>query len=204
MIQMSISKKELEQLKEQALDYTSFLAGAEAEHKEKYRASYERYQLSNEQLSQINSLPESYDVIVLTAHNCGDSMTNLPLLAKLEAETKKFKLHILLRDEYTELHQRYLHKDGKPHIPTYIFFNPAGDELGIFIERPDVVSELSDQWANVFWDAHPDLEGRGLPLSELDPEIKLQLVTQLRALRPTAYQLEQAEIINIIMSIIKK
>lgn len=201
---MPISTIELKQLKENGLDYSSFLAGAEYEHREKYEASYTRYQLSHTQLAKLNALPEIYDVFVLTAHNCGDSMTNLPLLAKLEAETKKLKLHILLRDEYTELHQRYLHKDGKPHIPTYIFFNQAGEELGVFIERPDAVSQLSDQWANEFWDAHPELEGRGLPLGELDPEIKLKLVTQLRALRPTAYELEQDEILTIIHNIIRK
>lgn len=198
----AITKQQLEELKLTALNYKDFLAGAEDEHKEKYIASYHRYNLTPSVLEKFNAMEHAYDVLILTAHNCGDSMTNLPLVAKLAHDTQKFNLYILLREEHTELHQQYLHKDGKPHIPTYIFFDKTGKELGVFIERPDKVSELSDQWANEFWDAHPELEGRGVPLSELDLELKRTVIAHLRSLRPTAYQLEQDEIINIITAII--
>ncbi len=116
-----------------------------------FQANYAAYQLSEADKAFFASLPEPIDVLVLAHDWCGDVVANTPLFGKIEAETGKLRLHILPRDpDNLDIVAAYPHPDGHNHIPTYVFFNQAGEELGVFIERPAEITSQMSGWFKDF------------------------------------------------------
>ncbi|NEW08539.1 thioredoxin family protein [Paenibacillus sp. SYP-B3998] len=189
---------------QEALTYQQFVSRAEV-NVERLQINYELYKLKERDLAYFTGLSEPIDVLVLAHDWCGDVVANLPLFGKIERETGGLKLHILLRDpDNQDIGETYLHTDGTNHIPTYVFFNKTGEELGVFIERPDSITELSKEWRENFWDQHPQWEGRGKFPSELDEQVRKALFSFIKEQRPQAVEQEQQAIIDIIRSIISQ
>ncbi|MBA2939478.1 thioredoxin family protein [Paenibacillus sp. CGMCC 1.16610] len=196
-----ISQKRRERAFQEAFTYQQFIDNAKV-NVERFQANFEQYTLSRQELAYFKSLPEPINVLVLAHDWCGDVVANLPLFAKIERETGKLKLHILLRDpDNQDIAAAYLHKDGRNHIPTYVFFN-GGEELGLFIERPDQITDLISIWKEEFWNLHSEWEGRDKALSELDEEVKRSLLRYLNEQRPKAREQEKTAIIESIRSIL--
>ncbi|MEC0266378.1 thioredoxin family protein [Paenibacillus anseongense] len=197
-----ISQDRRERAFHEALTYQQFIDSAKV-NVERFQVNFEQYTLSKQELTYFKSLPDQINVLVLAHDWCGDVVANLPLFAKIERETGKLKLHILLRDsDNQDIAAAYLHKDGRNHIPTYVFFNGAGEELGLFIERPDQITDLISTWKEEFWNLHPEWEGRGKALSELDEKVKRSLLGYLNEQRPKAREQEKTAIIESIRSIL--
>ena len=151
-----LSQERRERAYREAVDYRTFIEEAQV-NKQTLAYNYEAYKLEPQEIEFLTRLDEPVDVLALAHDWCGDVVANLPLLAKLEAETGKLKLRILPRDpDNTDIAALYLHADGKSHIPAYIFFNQAGEELGVFIERADEITALLGEWREQFWTHHPD------------------------------------------------
>lgn len=74
-------------------------------------------------------------VLVLTEDWCGDSMLNLPILARVLEAMPDAEARIVKREEHWELARRYPAADGNNHIPLLIFMTPDGHELGHWMER---------------------------------------------------------------------
>ncbi len=183
---------------QEALSFSGFV-GAMQVNQDKLLANYVAYQLSIEDKAFFAKLPEAVEVLVLAHDWCGDVAANLPLFGKIEVETRKLKLHILLRDpDNQDIAEAYLHPDGRNHIPTYIFYNQQGEELGVFIERPDGITAQIIGWKDNFYATHPEFEGQGKPLSELTPEVKTALLAYLKQQRDGVRAQEQVAILGII------
>ncbi|BBH20533.1 hypothetical protein Back11_18780 [Paenibacillus baekrokdamisoli] len=167
--------------------------------KEILEANYEAYLLNEQDLAFFESLEQPLDVLVLAHDWCGDVVANLPLFGKIADQTHKLNLHILPRDpDNQDIAELYLHPDGRNHIPTYIFFNQAGEELGVFIERPEEISALFSQWIDAFWANHPEYEGRGKAIGELEETVKKSLLGYFREQRAEVLDQEKGAVIRII------
>lgn len=79
--------------------------------------------------------PGSVRVLVLSEDWCGDCVENVPVVAKLASLYPVFDLRIFPRDENPDIMKRYL-TEGKSIIPTVVFFDERGEEIGRFVERP--------------------------------------------------------------------
>lgn len=197
-----ISKERREKAFQEALTYEQFVSGAKV-NVERLHENFERYELTEQELAYFEGLAEHVDVLVLAHDWCGDVVANLPLFGKIEQVTGKLKLHILLRDpDNQDIAAAYIHTDGRNHIPTYVFFSESGEELGFFSERPDQITYLNRDWIDEFWESHPELEGKGKALSEVDEDVRKALFDYLKQQRPQARELEKSAIIQIIRSIL--
>ncbi|MFD0693266.1 thioredoxin family protein [Paenibacillus sp. GCM10027628] len=197
-----ISQERRKRAFEEALTYQQFVDHSQV-NVDRLQANFEQYSLNELELAYFEKFSEQIHVLVLAHDWCGDVVANLPLFAKIEQATGKLKLHILLRDpDNQDIASAYLHPDGRNHIPTYVFFNEAGEELGVFIERPDQITEFIHGWKEEFWDLHPEWDGRGKALSELDEDVRKSLFSYLKEQRPHANEQEKTAIIGIIRSIL--
>lgn len=197
-----ISIERRERAFQESLTYEQFVNSAKV-NVERLQHNFEQYVLNEQELAYFAGRAEQVDVLVLAHDWCGDVVANLPLFGKIEQVTGKLKLHILLRDpDNQDIAAAYLHADGRNHIPTYVFFNQAGEELGFFSERPDAITHLNRQWVDEFWTLHPQWEGKGKALSEVDEDVRKSLFDYLKEQRPQARDLEKTAIIEIIRTIL--
>lgn len=121
-----ISQERRERAFQESLTYQQFIDSAKV-NVERFQVNFEQYTLTKQELTYLKSLPEQLNVLVLAHDWCGDVVANLPLFGKIERETGKLKLHILLRDpDNQDIAAAYLHKDGRNHIPTYVFLMEQG------------------------------------------------------------------------------
>jgi Thioredoxin len=188
-----------------ALTFQDFVDSMQV-NRELFEGNYAAYQLSAEDKTFFADLPETVDVLVLAHDWCGDVVANTPLFGKIEAETGKLRLHLLLRDpDNQDIANEYLHADGRNHIPTYIFYNQAGEELGVFIERTDDLSVALKGWVKAFYNNNPQYEEyRGKGIGELPAEVKNSLLPYIKAERAKVTAQEQASILALIKPIVNK
>ncbi|MEM8560306.1 MAG: thioredoxin family protein [Bacteroidota bacterium] len=73
--------------------------------------------------------------LVLTEAWCGDAAFNLPVIAEAAALSPHVALRVLLRDEHTDLIERY-HTNGSHSIPKLVAFDGDGTELFTWGPRP--------------------------------------------------------------------
>jgi hypothetical protein len=143
----------------EALNFREFVDSMQV-NRDIFEANFQAFALDEAEQAFFKALPTPLEVLVLAHDWCGDVVSNLPLLAKIEATTDKLHLHILLRDPANiDIAELYLHPaDGSNHIPTYIFFTQHGQnflELGVFIERPAAITALIAEWRSTFEVANP-------------------------------------------------
>ncbi|NWJ45439.1 MAG: thioredoxin family protein [Chloroflexi bacterium] len=130
-------------------------------YRERLESGYEATEFRPETLTLFAALPETLEVLGLVEDTSGDVVFNLPILMKLADCTGKLNIHLLRRSNNQDIAAQYILRSGRNHLPTYIFYNTKGDELGTFIERPLFVMELMADWFQEFWEKHPDLPGFG-------------------------------------------
>lgn len=186
----------------EAVSFGTFLEQAQV-NRNTLASNYEAYELEEGQLDFLNGRQEPVDVLVLAHDWCGDVVANLPLFGKIAEKTEKLRLHVLNRDpDNQDIAALYKHADGKSHIPTYVFFDGSGRELGTFIERPAEITAQLGQWIEAFWNEHPELEGRGKPIGELGDEEKKALLRELKARRRDVIGQERDAILRDIRAIV--
>lgn len=82
---------------------------------------------------------------VLTEDWCGDAVANLPLVARLAAETPGLELRFFLRSINPDLKAAYA-ADGIGKIPVLSFFDATWREIGRWVERPAAAHERVKAW----------------------------------------------------------
>ncbi len=122
----------------QGLTYAEYKAQM-TRNRERLEANESTVEISSDDLAFFASLPGPVHVLVLAEDWCGDVIANLPVLARLAADTM-LDVRIFLRDQNLDLMQLYL-KDGlHQSIPVFAFFDAEFQELGHWIERPASIS----------------------------------------------------------------
>jgi hypothetical protein len=84
-------------------------------------------------------------VLALTEGWCGDSLMNLPILARIVEAAPGFRLRVFVRGEWPELAAAYAER-GVQNIPVFTFFNEAFGEIGTWVERSQAAHERVAQW----------------------------------------------------------
>jgi len=188
---------------EEGMSFQQFVARAEV-NQDLLRNNYEAYEVNEEEISFIRSLPEPVDILVLAHDWCGDVASNLPLFAKLEQRSdEKLKLHILIRDpDNWDIANAYPAQDGKTRLPTYIFFNHKGEQLGTFIERPEELTQLIPGWREQFWQEHPEWNWEGQTLDVIGEDGVTAWRAYMMAERQAVRHVEKAGILKAIQAIL--
>lgn len=188
----------------EGIGFSQFVDQAEV-HQDVLRNNYEAYELTDEELAFFQSITEPIDVIVLAHDWCGDVASNLPLFAKIEALTGKLKLHILIRDpDNWDIANAYPAEDGKLRLPTYIFFNKQGEQLGVFIERPAAITEKIKDWRADFWQQHPEWNWDGRTVNDIGEAGKTAWYAYLMKRRQDVRDLEKQAILEMLRSFLSK
>ncbi|MEI6044494.1 MAG: thioredoxin family protein [Chloroflexota bacterium] len=201
---MALTPERREKALKEGQTFEEFVNSAKV-NREFFLANYQAYELSTDDLAFFASLEEPIEVLALVEDWCGDVVANTPLFALIEKVTGKLNLHLLPRDpDNQDIAVAYPHTDGRNHIPTYLFYNQAGEELGVLIERPEVITTHLQGWFKAFFDNHPELEGRGKPLGELSSEVKTSLLSYIREQRAQVVHLEQTAILETIQQIVRR
>ncbi len=133
-------------------------------YKDKIRKVYEDYEPKSEIIEKIKQLlkskQEKLKIVVLGADWCPDCSKNIPRMIKLikNINTKDVTLKILYGIMVNALHkpgETIWHKKRSPPeatdpkfdlkaIPTFYFFNDAGDYIGTIVEHPKWSSTLEE------------------------------------------------------------
>jgi len=187
---------------QEGITFRQFVDNAQV-HQDLLRRNYEAYELTDQELSYFQSLAEPVDVLVLAHDWCGDVASNLPLMARIEQLTGKLKLHILIRDpDNRDIAEAYPAHDGKLRLPTYVFFNSAGQELGTFIERPEEITQMISSWRAQFWELHPEWNWDGRTVGDIGEEGKAAWYAYMLEQRAKVRNVEKEAIIRAIRNII--
>lgn len=202
---MTISAERRERAFNEALTFAEFMDSMQVNQAD-FRANYASYSLSEAEKAFFAALPEPVEVLVLAHDWCGDVLATLPLFGRIETDTAKLHLHIIPRDpDNLDIAAAYpLPLDGNNHLPTCIFFNQAGEELGVFIERAAATTVQQSAWRKAFFEANPALAGVGSPRPELPADVKQVLSQYLRARRREAQAAEKAAILTEIKPILSQ
>jgi hypothetical protein len=120
-----------------------FLAHFSAEARAKFDQHLRENELNQSQVGQLVQLPSDVNVLVIAEPWSGDVLYNLPTLLQF-AEAAKWNVRIFPRDSYPDLILPY-RKDGLYHsIPVFVFYDKDFNELGHWIERPAVATQVID------------------------------------------------------------
>ena len=104
-------------------------------------------------------LAQPLHALVLVEDWCGDVINNVPVLVKLAEATGKLDLRFFLRDQNLDIMDQYLNQGVHRSIPTVVFFDQSFRELGHWIERPAVITELREQMLADLFATAPELAG---------------------------------------------
>jgi hypothetical protein len=162
---MAVTRERLDQ----GMTYEQFVAGM-TKNQERLHQSEQATALDRADVDFFRALPAPLDVLVLAEDWCGDVISNLPVLAKLAAESGKLRPRIFLRDQNDDLMSQYL-KDGQfKSIPVFVLFDTQLNELGRFIERPAAFNQLRAERRQALYAAHPEVGDPSTPIDSLTDE----------------------------------
>lgn len=140
---------------------------------------------ANIDLTPFQQLTKPLNVLVLSETWCPDCTDNLPILNRIARESGKLDVRVISRDTFPAVADAHL-KEGKfRSIPTMIFFDDAGNEVGTFIERPASVTEQRNERRRAVYAENPDFGSPDAPASELPDEVRAALEPRLVAARAT-------------------
>lgn len=91
------------------------------------------------------SIERPLRVLVLTEGWCGDSLMNLPILARIVEAMPQAQLRLFVRSEWPELTSAYAER-GVKNIPVFTFFDHNFHEIGTWVERSQAAHNRMAQW----------------------------------------------------------
>ncbi len=104
-------------------------------------------------------LVQPLHALVLVEDWCGDVINNVPVLVKLAEASGKLNLRFFLRDQNLDIMDQYLNRGVHRSIPTVVFFDQDFHELGHWIERPALITDLREQMLGELYATAPELAG---------------------------------------------
>ncbi|MDQ4076689.1 MAG: thioredoxin family protein [Chloroflexota bacterium] len=149
---------------EQGMTYDEYKAQM-TRNRERLEENERTIVLSEEDVEFFKQLPQPLDVLVLVEDWCGDVVANVPVLARLAAESEKLNLRFFLRDQNLDLMDQYLNQGEFRSIPTFVFFDQDFNELGHWIERPAAITEMQREMLSELFATDPALEGQSMGTS---------------------------------------
>jgi hypothetical protein len=164
-----------------------------------FAENYAATKLDAADLQVLQLIQEPIDVIAIVEDWCPDVVANLPILARIADDTGKIRLHVLLRNDASRDVADAYPYEGRSHIPTYVFSDRSGAELGVIVERTKPVRARVQVYLDAFFAQHSELDQTSFPLGltdDLRAELRtgaLQLRRDLRDLERSSFVLAIAE-----------
>lgn len=144
-------------------------------------------------------------VVAVAADWCGDVMANLPVLVRVaEASGKKLDMRLFERDGDTSPIDMYLNEGQFKSIPVFAFFDPDWNEVGVFIERPDSVTELRAKKRREVYASRPEFGSPDAPADQLPEDVRDALQAELAKMRDDTTPWANAEVVRELRAIVEK
>lgn len=170
--------------------------------RERLEAAERNLSIAPDQLAAFKNLPESVNVLAIAEDWCGDVIANLPIVARLAQESGKLNLRILLRDQNLDVMDQYLNKGEFRSIPVFVFLDQQFNELGVFIERPQSVTELRNQRRAEIFQQNPDFGSPDAAPDQLPEETRARLQQALQSMRDSTVDFANAEVVKQLRSLV--
>ncbi len=170
--------------------------------REQVEANEQRVKLTGEQLAPFRR--RALHVMALAADWCGDVVANLPVLARIAAQSPELDVRVFDRDANGDLMDQYLNQGKFRSIPVFAFFDKDWKEIGVFIERPASVTELRAEKRAEIFAAHPEFGTPDGPVDQLPEDVRARLQDELRKMRDETTDWANAEVVRELTAIVGK
>jgi hypothetical protein len=142
-------------------------------------------------------------VMALAADWCGDVVANLPVLMRIAKDGGTLDVRIFERDQNADLMEQYLNQGQFKSIPVFAFFDQEWKEAGVFIERPDSVTEMRAKRRREIFAAHPEFGSPDAPADQLPEDVRARLQAELAKMREDTTEQANADVIRDIRAIVE-
>jgi len=184
---------------DQGQTYDDFVAGM-TRNKDRFIANEERVRLSGADVAAFKKRP--LNVMVLASDWCGDVIANLPVLGIIAKESGTLDLRVFERDANADLRDQYLNQGKFQSIPVFAFFDPnSWKEVGVFIERPEAVTEMRAQKRREIFAKHPEFGSPDAPPDQLPEDVRARLQQELQKMRDDTVEQANAEVVRELRAI---
>ncbi len=185
---------------ERGVRYEAF-KDAMTRNRERLEANEARARLSAEDLAAFKRARRLH-VVALAADWCGDVIANLPVLARIAKDGGTLDLRVFERDQNADLMDQYLNQGQYRSIPVFAFFDERWNEVGVFIERPDAVTELRARKRREVFATHPEFGSPDAPPDQLAEDVRVRLQQELQKMRDDTTDQANAEVVREIRAIV--
>jgi gas vesicle protein len=191
---------------ESGMTYDAY-KGQMTRNREQLEQNEQDLQLKAEDVQAFQSLPLPLNVLALAEDWCGDVIANLPVLGKLaEASSGKLNVRILLRDQEpgSQVMDEHLNKGQFKSIPTLVFLDEQFNEVGVWAERPESVSQLREEKRQALYQQHPEWGDASKPIAELPEDVRTQVQQATGAMRNETKPFANAEVVRELREIAER
>jgi hypothetical protein len=127
--------------------------------RERFEENQRTLELNSDDVAYFAQRAQPLQVLVLAEDWCGDVINNLPVLFKLAEASGKLNVRVFLRDQNLDIMDQYLNRGEHRSIPVFVFFDEDFREIGHWIERPALISELQGKHIAELFATSPELAG---------------------------------------------
>jgi hypothetical protein len=190
---------------EQGLTYEAYREQM-TRNRERFEENERTLSLPAEEVAYFAELPETLNVLVLAEDWCGDVIANLPVLGRLAQESGKLNVRVFPRDENLDVMNQYLNQGVHQSIPVFVFFDEEFREIGHWIERPALVSELQSKMLDELFATDPAFEGiaRGTSMAVMPEAARLRLGQAFGEFRSKTRETADREVVREIRALLER
>ena len=193
---MPISPERRRQAYANSITFATFVDTA-AQFAAELDANYKATKITLQERRALKRINDPIEVLAIVEDRRPDVLASLPILARIADETGRICLHVLVPDESTgDVADAYT-TDGRSRIPTYVFSDSSGRELGVIVERIPQVRERVTEFLDAFVAGHPELDRETFPAG-LTPDLQAELTQSSIQLRRAMRDLERSSFIAAI------
>jgi Thioredoxin len=161
-------------------------------------------QLSQEDLTAFRSLPRPLHVLALAEDWCGDVIANLPILGRIARESGKLDVRVLLRDQHLDVMDQYLKQGQFRSIPVFVFLDEAFNDLAVWIERPESVTQAREAKRRELYAQHPEFGSADAPIADLPEDVRAQVQAATMAMRQEMTPFANAEVVRELRELVER
>lgn len=183
---------------EQGMTYDAFKASM-TRNQERFFENELRVRLSKADVEPFRRRP--LRVMALAADWCGDVIANLPVLGIIAKEAGTLDVRVFERDANPDLMDQYLNQGKFKSIPVFAFFDDDWTEVGVFIERPEAVTERRAKERRAIFAAHPEFGPPDAPVDQLPEDVRARLQQALQKMRDDMADWANAEVVRELRAI---
>jgi hypothetical protein len=163
---------------------------------------FETVQLTASERATFAEIQRPMRVLVMTEDWCGDSLMNLPILARLTEAAPNMEARLFVRSRHPDLQDWFAERQITA-VPVFAFLDENFQYLGAWVERSQAANERMAEWN----EAHPEVSAiqKDESLSKEERKARLSpILDRLKVEMETWYADElQAAAVQEILEILK-